>query len=103
MGVKEEKEDEGGIECGQIIRVRTPFLKLSSRKFKDEDLIFASVKTHVRGGTNQRKLKKKFITFTFYAITIEICGGERGRRKLKLLTVTLSRATYSLQHRYLPP
>jgi len=47
-----------GIECGWIIRVRAPFLKLPGRKFKDEDLIFASVKIHVGRGTNQRKLQK---------------------------------------------
>lgn len=53
-GQRERKE----IECGWIIRVRAPFLKLPGRKFKDEDLIFASVKTHVGGGTNQRKVEK---------------------------------------------
>lgn len=47
-----------GIECGWIIRVRASFPEFPSKEFKDEDLIFASVKTHAGRGINRRKLRK---------------------------------------------
>lgn len=95
-----------GIECGWIIRVRAPFLKLPGRKFKDEDLIFASVKTHVGKGTNQRKLQKISLLLLSTRSRSK-SGRERKREKkktadLKLLSY-VERAAYSLQRRYLPP
>lgn len=97
-GVKEWRQEghreRRGIECGWIIRVRALFLKLPGRKFKDEDLIFASVKTHVGKGRNQRKLKKM-------SLLLLSTGSKSGREKekekiaeLKLLLVMLSRAAY---------